>query len=111
MPTFSPHRLLAARIQAGLSQPQLAALIERTTSAVWTYENNKAIPPNHVVGLIAQGLGISAVDLYEPDPTDPVLRALTELHLLEAQHGRDETAAPPLQRRWARRPAAAPIAV
>lgn len=85
MPTFSPARMTAARIQAGLSQPRLGKRVDRTTSAIWTYETGKSVPPSHVVGLIAQALGVPVAALYEPDPDDPVLQALADL---------DDTAVP-----------------
>lgn len=71
MPKFSPARLTAARIQAGLSQRELAARVGRT-SASHTYESGRAVPPDYMVGLLAQALGIRTVELFEPNEADPV---------------------------------------
>ncbi|MFD7433321.1 multiprotein-bridging factor 1 family protein [Streptomyces sp. NPDC059861] len=78
MPKFSPARLTAARIQAGLTQRELATRTGKR-NAVNTYESGRVVPPDYAVGLLARALGISAAVLYEPDPTDPVLSALAQL--------------------------------
>ncbi|WP_019885890.1 helix-turn-helix transcriptional regulator [Streptomyces purpureus] len=79
MPTFSPERLTAARIACGLSQPELGERIHKSGNAIFTYETRRTTPPTHVVGRLALALGVGAADLFEPDPDDPVLRALVDL--------------------------------
>ncbi|MCX4783359.1 helix-turn-helix domain-containing protein [Streptomyces sp. NBC_01264] len=101
MPTFSPARLTAARLQAGLGMPQLGSLVGRTSSAVWNYEVGKSVPPAAIVKLIAEAVGLPVSGLYEPDPTDPVLRALRDLEC-----DTDTDSAPP--QGWTRRDASEP---
>ncbi|MGW6704722.1 helix-turn-helix transcriptional regulator [Streptomyces sp. NPDC054956] len=76
MPTFVPSRLTAARTLRGLTQPQLGQRIGKSGNAIYTYEVGRVNPPDYVVGLLAQALGLGVADFYEPDPEDPVLRAI-----------------------------------
>ncbi|MFE2128625.1 helix-turn-helix domain-containing protein [Streptomyces amritsarensis] len=80
MPTFSPVRLRAARAQAGLTQRKLGSMTGVTGTAICNYEVGRYTPQPHVIGRLAQALGLAYADLCEPEDDElfEVLATLDE---------------------------------
>jgi transcriptional regulator with XRE-family HTH domain len=68
---FSPERLRAARIAAGLTPEQLATAIGRSSFSTRRYESGQSRPRAGDLGRLADALGISPGDLFESD-SEPV---------------------------------------
>jgi transcriptional regulator with XRE-family HTH domain len=87
VPPSSPfgERLLRLRRDRGLTQVQLAELIDSTQRAISSYETVLDFPPTHVVIELARALGVSADELlglrapktrHAAVPEDPEARRL-----------------------------------
>lgn len=64
-PTFSPRRLRAGRLAAGLDFEQLAAALGRNERTVRRYESGQIVPPADVIGALSVLLYTSVADLFE----------------------------------------------
>lgn len=53
-------RMKQRRLQLGISQQDLAAVLQTTQNQIWRYENEKNDPTGEVIVAIAQALDISA---------------------------------------------------
>jgi len=62
--TFAEH-ILAARLERGLSQGELATLLGVTESTVWNWEDGRSSPPVHACREVIGFLG------YDPFPLQP----------------------------------------
>jgi transcriptional regulator with XRE-family HTH domain len=67
MTTFSPQRLRNARINAGLTQAELARALQVTERNVGRWERGNNAPHAGTVGRLADVLEVSIQDLYDRD--------------------------------------------
>lgn len=63
---FSPKRLRAARIAAGLRPEQLALTIGRSVYSIHEYERGRVQPPVDIAAALADALGCGVEQLIEP---------------------------------------------
>jgi len=66
------HRLAAMRQTAGLSQRQLAKQTGISQRMIAYYEGRAALPPGHVLTVLAEALGTSVDQLAGTKPLRPV---------------------------------------
>lgn len=67
--TFSPARLRARRVAAGVSRQELADYTARGLSTIGLWERGKVTPHLRTLAIIAEGLGCTVEDLCEPPTT------------------------------------------
>lgn len=62
---FSPERLRAARLAAGLSREQAAVGVGRSFQSIQSYEQGRVSPPLEVVGRLAALYEVEVADLFD----------------------------------------------
>ena len=66
MGSFSPSRLRARRLAAGVSREELAIAVSRTALTVSLWERGLKTPYANTIGSIARRLNCTSADLCEP---------------------------------------------
>ena len=80
--TLSPPALRAHRESAGLSRPQVAAIIGKTTAAIEQFEHGTSRPNADTLGLLASAYGCEVGDFYDEgigDSRDRYIAAVCRL--------------------------------
>lgn len=62
--TFSPQKLRAARLAAGLSHERVALAVGRSSFTTRGYELGTSTPPASIIGRLADVLGADVADLF-----------------------------------------------
>ena len=75
--TLSPAAMRAIRESVGLSRPQVATAIGKTTPALEQFERGITRPNADTLGLLADAYGCSVGDFYDEDPGNPRDRYIT----------------------------------
>jgi DNA-binding XRE family transcriptional regulator len=93
------HKIRELRLNAQMSQRQLAERVGVSANYIWIIEHDKKLPSLTVADKIATQLGVRTNDLFSDNPILPELRELVEKagitriiqdlsKLIEAEHGK-----------------------